>query len=155
MWQNIKSVINSILGGIESMCNGVINGMNAMIDAINNLQIDIPDWIPAVGGNSIGFNIPTLSTVSLPRLASGAVIPPNREFMAVLGDQKQGTNVEAPLATIEQAVANVMSRNNSNNSVTRVIGQINRRVLFDEMIEEGTQRMISSGINHFVNLGEV
>lgn len=48
---------------------------------------------------------------AIPALASGAVIPPNREFLAVLGDQKNGTNVEAPLATIEQALQNVISRN--------------------------------------------
>ena len=46
----------------------------------------------------------------IPKLATGAVIPANREFLAVLGDQRSGTNVEAPLATIEQAVANVLSR---------------------------------------------
>ena len=43
--------------------------------------------------------------MSIPRLAQGAVIPPNREFMAVLGDQKHGTNIEAPLSTIQEAVA--------------------------------------------------
>lgn len=54
--------------------------------------------------------MPSVSNYSIPKLATGAVIPPNREFLAVLGDQKQGTNVETPLSTIEQAVANVMSR---------------------------------------------
>lgn len=47
---------------------------------------------------------------SVPHLASGAVIPPNKEFMAVLGDQKSGTNIEAPLDTIKQAVAEVMGQ---------------------------------------------
>ena len=47
---------------------------------------------------------------NIPYLAQGAVIPPNREFLAVLGDQKQGTNIEAPLSTIEQALENVMNR---------------------------------------------
>ncbi|WP_206460240.1 hypothetical protein [Anaerovorax sp. IOR16] len=50
------------------------------------------------------------STRSVPRLATGAVIPPNGEFLAVLGDQKYGTNIEAPLSTIEQAVDNVLAR---------------------------------------------
>ena len=47
-------------------------------------------------------------TPDVPHLARGSVIPPNHEFMAVLGDQKSGTNVEAPLATIQEAVAMVM-----------------------------------------------
>lgn len=66
------------------------------------------------GGGSFGrsafSSMPSVSNYSIPKLATGAVIPPNREFLAVLGDQKQGTNVEAPLSAIEQAVANVMSR---------------------------------------------
>lgn len=47
---------------------------------------------------------------SVPALATGAVIPPNAPFMAVLGDQRHGTNIEAPLSTIEQALDNVLSR---------------------------------------------
>lgn len=46
-----------------------------------------------------------LSTSGLPHLASGAVIPPNREFLAVLGDQTSGNNIEAPVSEIEAAVA--------------------------------------------------
>ena len=52
----------------------------------------------------------TFALPELPRLATGAVIPPNREFMAVLGDQKRGTNIEAPMSTIEQGVENVLRR---------------------------------------------
>ncbi len=59
-------------------------------------------------------SMPTLADARLPRanvprLATGAVIPPNREFMAVLGDQKSGTNIEAPMGTIKQGVREVMS----------------------------------------------
>ena len=46
----------------------------------------------------------------IPALASGAVIPPNRKFLAVLGDQKSGTNVEAPLSTIKQAVMEALAQ---------------------------------------------
>ena len=45
---------------------------------------------------------------SVPALATGAVIPPNREFLAVLGDQRSGTNIEAPLDTIQQALVQAM-----------------------------------------------
>ncbi len=109
LWEGIKGVINSILGGVEGMANGVINGINFVIDALNNLKFDIPDWIPGFGGKSFGFNIPKLNQVELPRLAQGAVIPPNREFMAVLGDQKNGTNIETPLATMIEAFKQAMA----------------------------------------------
>lgn len=55
-------------------------------------------------------SVSTFSLANVPALANGAVIPPNREFLAVLGDQRSGTNIEAPLSTIEQAVENVLSR---------------------------------------------
>lgn len=49
--------------------------------------------------------MPALRSVEIPALAKGAVIPANKKFLAVLGDQTRGTNVEAPLDTIQQAVA--------------------------------------------------
>lgn len=74
IWSSIKGVINSILGGIESMANGVVSGVNTIINALNGLKFDIPDWVPGMGGKSWSMSIPTLSTVSLPRLATGGVV---------------------------------------------------------------------------------
>lgn len=104
----IKSAVNGIIGFINGMIQAVVNGLNRVIDAINTLSFDVPDWVPGIGGSTLGFNFGTISAPQIPYLAQGAVIPPNREFMAVLGDQSHGTNVEAPLATIQQAVAAVM-----------------------------------------------
>ena len=56
------------------------------------------------------MSVPRLSIDDVPALAKGAVIPPNREFLAVLGDQKSGTNIEAPTSEIEAAVARGMQR---------------------------------------------
>lgn len=109
LWNGIRGVINSILSGIEGMANGVINGINFVIDALNGLNFTIPDWVPVFGGESFGFNIEPLDNVTLPRLAQGAVIPPNKEFLAVLGDQKSGTNIETPLSTMVQAFRQAMS----------------------------------------------
>lgn len=74
MWSSIKGVINSIIGGIEGMANAVVNGINVVIGALNNLSFDIPDWVPELGGKTFGFNIPKLSGVSLPRLATGGIV---------------------------------------------------------------------------------
>ena len=104
----IKSAVNGIIGFINGMIQAVVNGLNRVIDAINTLSFDVPDWVPGIGGSTLGFNFGTITAPQIPYLAQGAVIPPNREFMAVLGDQSHGTNVEAPLATIQQAVASVM-----------------------------------------------
>lgn len=107
-WGGIKDVFSGVWNGIVSLLEGAVNlvikGVNWLISKLNTISFDLPDWIPAVGGKSFGINIPPISEVQLPRLASGAVIPPNREFMAVLGDQKSGNNIEAPEALIRKIV---------------------------------------------------
>lgn len=110
IWGAIKTVINTILGGIEGMTNGIIKGINFAINAVNKLSFDVPDWVPVIGGKSVGFNLKNISEVKIPRLAQGAVIPPNREFLAVLGDQKSGRNIEAPEGLIRQVMAEEISK---------------------------------------------
>ncbi|MFV0516513.1 MAG: hypothetical protein ACK5MV_03885 [Aminipila sp.] len=102
--------INKMLDFAEGLANGFINAANLVIKALDKISFTIPDWVPNIGGETFGININELSKVSIPRLATGAVIPPNSEFLAILGDQKNGTNIGAPLSTIEQAVDNVLSR---------------------------------------------
>lgn len=104
----IKSAVNGIIGFVNGMVQAIVNGLNMAIQALNRISIDVPSWVPVVGGNHLGFSVSHITAPQIPYLAQGAVIPPNREFMAVLGDQSHGTNVEAPLATIQQAVAAVM-----------------------------------------------
>lgn len=111
-WEGIKDIFKGIWNGIVAILEGavnlIINGINWMIRQLNKIRVKAPDWL---GGGTIGFNIPAISTVSIPRLAQGAVIPPNREFMAVLGDQTRGTNIEAPADLIRQIVREELSRN--------------------------------------------
>lgn len=104
----VKGAVNALIGFINGMLSGIVNGLNGAIDVLNRLSIDVPSWVPLVGGNHLGFSVSHITAPQIPYLAQGAVIPPNREFLAVLGDQSHGTNVEAPLATIQQAVAAVM-----------------------------------------------
>ena len=101
----IKNAVNGIIGFINRMISAVVTGINTVINALNGLSFDLPDIF---GGGHVGFHISTLTAPQIPYLAQGAVIPANREFLAVLGDQSHGTNVEAPLDTIKQAVAEVM-----------------------------------------------
>lgn len=106
-WEGIKEIFrgiwNTIVGIFEAAVNLIIKGINWLIDQLNKIHFEIPDWVPGIGGKSFGINISHVNELKIPRLAQGAVIPPNREFMAVLGDQKSGTNIETPLATMVQA----------------------------------------------------
>ena len=94
-----KEALNGLIGSIERGLNNALSGVGGFVNKITGFLNKIP-----------GVNIGRVSwgNIRLPRLAQGAVIPPNREFMAVLGDQKHGTNIEAPLSTIQEAVAIVM-----------------------------------------------
>lgn len=113
-WEDAYNIavgaLNLIIVAVESFLKFLASGINSLINGINSLGITIPEYIPLVGGKRFSPNIPTIPTDwSLPRLARGAVIPPNREFLAVLGDQRSGTNIEAPEATLRKIMAEVLA----------------------------------------------
>ena len=90
--------------------------------------------------------MPSIAAYRVPALAKGAVIPPNREFLAVLGDQRSGTNIEAPVSEIEAAVARALQRVGAagGNRALTVILQVDRRELgrvVYELNREETQRV--------------
>ncbi len=103
-------LINKGIGTFEGFINKIIGGLNWLIAKLNAFKITIPSWVPEIGGKGLGFNISPIKTVSIPRLATGAVIPARSEFLAVLGDQKHGRNLEAPEGLIRQIVREESSR---------------------------------------------
>lgn len=95
------------------------------------------------GGNPAARSaMPAISPASVPRLATGAVIPPNREFLAVLGDQKQGNNIEAPESAIEAAVARGMTQYGGGNqtAILKIGEQELGRIIF-KLNKDQTQRV--------------
>lgn len=96
IWSFIKSIVNSILGGVESMANGLISAINGMVKALNKLKVDIPDWVPSVGGKKLGFNIPEVSRISIPRLAQGGYVRANQPQLAMIGDNKTQGEIVSP-----------------------------------------------------------
>lgn len=111
-WKNLgKKVMNGLIAGFEAGINGIIGMFEKMINwvvnGLNKISFDVPDWVPGIGGKTFGFNLQQVKfgRVSIPRLAQGAVIPPNREFLAVLGDQKQGRNIETPESLLRDIYA--------------------------------------------------
>lgn len=107
-WEGIKDIFKGAWNGIVSLLEGAVNliirGINWLISKLNTIHFSLPEWVPIVGGKSFGINIPSIPEAKIPRLAKGAVIPPNREFMAVLGDQRSGNNLEAPEDLIRKIV---------------------------------------------------
>lgn len=85
----VRGAINRVLSYAGRIINNFINGINTAISVINAIP---------------GVSISKLNSLEIPQLAKGAVLPPNKPFLAMVGDQKSGTNIEAPLDTIVEAV---------------------------------------------------
>lgn len=140
-----KNIGNGLITGIEKAVNGIITlfekMINWVINGLNKISFDIPEWL---GGGHFGFNLSpvTLGRVSIPRLARGAVIPPNREFLAVLGDQKHGTNIEAPAELIKQMVLEALELRGSvhqNSGSTTVVLEVDGREFGRAVVEQGNR----------------
>ena len=142
-----KTCMNGLISGFEGGINGIIWAFESMINWIvngfNKISFNIPDWVPGIGGKKFGIDIKQVKfdRVSIPRLAQGAVIPPNREFLAVLGDQKRGTNIEAPLQTIVDAFNIALSQNGGYNGGgnTEVVLEIDGREFGRAVVEQGNR----------------
>lgn len=120
-----KTIFNGIMGIFENIINFVIDGVNKFLSLFNKAVVWAAD---IVGANWTGM--PLIEHVSLPRLAEGAVLPGGREFLAVLGDQPRGqTNIEAPLETIKQALAEVLAGGFVGGGEQTVILQLDRQTL--------------------------
>lgn len=146
-WEGIKDIFDGISTAIRgkwaSAINAIIRALNWLIDKANKISFTVPGWVPGLGGKHIGVNIPKINELQIPKLAQGAVIPPNREFMAVLGDQKHGTNIEAPLDTIKQAVAEVLGQG-SDRPIT-IIVQMDGKEMFRQMVRENNSQVRMNG----------
>ena len=113
-WLGVQQIFagiwNGILDIVQGVIDGIVTGINAVIDAINSISVDIPDWVPFVGGSHFGMNLGHITGFDVtqfkwvPKLAQGAVLPPNKPFVAMLGDQTRGRNLEAPEDLIRQIV---------------------------------------------------
>lgn len=107
IWKTIKNVINNIIGGVENMVNRVVEGINTMINGLNGIMHNIPFMS--------GVSIPTMGTVSLPRLAQGGYVRANTPQLAMIGDNRHQGEVVAPEDKLQAMVdrAAAMASQNS------------------------------------------
>lgn len=129
-----KKMINGFLSGVKSawetvktwVANAVSWFGKKFVEAQNSIARSNSGRSGGFGTRSGGFGspsrAPSISRISAPALARGAVIPPNKEFLAVLGDQKSGTNIETPLATMVEAFKQAMAE--SGGGATTVVIQL-------------------------------
>lgn len=129
-----RRIIDGLLSGLkaawESVKTWVANAVSwfgkKFVEAQNSIARSNSGRSGGFGTRSGGFGspsrAPSISRISAPALARGAVIPPNKEFLAVLGDQKSGTNIETPLATMVDAFKQAMAE--SGGGATTVVIQL-------------------------------
>ena len=152
-WEGIKDIFKGIWNTIIDLLNGAINiiikGLNWLIKQMNKISFDVPSWVPFVGGKSIGVNIDYISENVLPRLAKGAVIPANDEFLAVLGDQTHGNNIEAPEGLIRKIVREE-SGGSGEVHVTIVLDSVTGKKLFETVVRENNAVVRATGASPLV-----
>lgn len=149
IWSGIKegiestfhTVVNAIIRGMNTIIAVPFNKINSMLNTIRNAHfLGISPF-----QNMWGVN--PLPVPQIPMLARGAVIPANRQFLAVLGDQRNGNNLEAPESLLRQIVREEAG---SAGSRYEFIARLDRRMLFDEVITEAKLRKGQTGKNPLV-----
>lgn len=104
-WQNIVDIFGNLFGMIVNLAkapiNGVISAINFVLQKINGISVTIPDWVPGVGGQTLGFNIPTI-----PQLATGGIVTAPTILEAGEGGEAEAILPLSKLAAMLQSVAN-------------------------------------------------
>lgn len=150
VFNGMRDAIRSVLNNIISVVNGAISKVNGVVSAIESAFSFGPWKVPTpFGSKTIGFKATFPRVPTVPYLAKGAVIPPRSEFLAVLGDQKQGNNIETPEALLRKIVREETAGRQAGGGSWQFTAQINRRTLFDEMMKEAQMRRDTSGKNPF------
>lgn len=130
-----KEIVNSLIRGLNNVIAIPFDGINSALKFIKNIEIL---------GLTPFANLRTISVPKIPYLAQGAVIPPNAPFMAVLGDQRNGTNIEAPADLIRQIVREELAGGASNDEIAALLRELIQVVMGiqvgDEVIGKAAAR---------------
>lgn len=153
----VKSAFEGIVNFIKVPINKAISIVNNAVGMINNAIGGIesafsfgPWTVPTpFGSKTIGFHATFPRIGTIPYLASGAVIPPRSEFLAVLGDQKKGNNLETPEGLLRQIVREESGKGQGNGNTYNVTVNASGRKLLDIIISEAEMRRNRNGKNPF------
>lgn len=153
----VRSAFEGIVNFIKAPINQAISIVNNAVGMINNAIGGIesafsfgPWTVPTpFGSKTIGFHATFPRIGTIPYLASGAVIPPRSEFLAVLGDQKKGNNLEAPESLLRQIVREESGKGQGDGNTYNVTVNTSGRKLLDIIISEAEMRRNRNGKNPF------
>ena len=177
-WEGMQGKVGSVLDSVKNTVSSVFGWISSTIGSLGNSLRNLTSRVissrstssysygrnysfaPASALVYQSFAFDPLKNAPIPKLATGAVIPANKEFLAVLGDQKHGTNVEAPLDTIKQAqresILEVLSElgvtgnRGSSNQQTIIIKQyLDGKQVAESVVKEGKIQQMATGNNMF------
>lgn len=177
-WELVKALfdywtsVNWAQLGIDIMvalANGVIKGLNTLIGKLNQFGIDVPDWVPVIGGKHVGFTLPTIASIpalKLPSFAQGGIV--SQPTLAMVGDNRQSAEAIAPLhelyGMIKQAVADGGTGLTANEIYTAMLNALNDSKFGSQIRLEGDvnidgrkfARIIAQAVwDEFVRMGRL
>ena len=139
-----RGLVNDLIDGINSIISEPFDKINDMLNDIRNTKIPVINKKPFKGlWDDDPIKIPKIPHI--PKLAQGAVIPPNKEFLAVLGDQKSGTNIETPLSTMIDAFEQALAKHKTAGTNGDIVVQINSREIARAVWSENDKKYKQSG----------
>lgn len=108
-----KAPLNLIIGLINTMLSGIFKGVNWVIEKINTFSVDVPDWVPEIGGETFGFSLKSIdaSNMKIPYLANGGYVQANTPQLAMIGDNRHQGEVVAPENKLQSMVDSAVSQN--------------------------------------------
>lgn len=136
---SFKTMVNGMIDGVNNTYTNSFSALQNMVKTMRGFEI---------GGVKLFGGLPDLKVPHIPKLAQGAVLPPNQPFLAMVGDQKRGTNVEAPLETIMEALRQVLQETTNSSNNQPIVLQLNGNQIAQAVWSEEDKRYKQTGTRY-------
>lgn len=137
-----KTPVNEVIALFNAMGQAIVKAINNLIDGLNHIKV--PDWVPGIGGK--GINLSHANFTRVPYLAQGAVIPAGNPFLAVLGDQTKGNNLEMPENLLRKIVS---EESGKGTGMIKLVVNLDSRTVLEQLINTAKEMQMSNGQNVF------
>ena len=137
-----KAPVNEVIALFNGMGQVIVKAINNLIDGLNHIKV--PDWVPGIGGK--GINLSHANYTRIPYLAQGAVIPAGNPFLAVLGDQTKGNNLEMPENLLRKIVS---EESGKGTGMIKLVVNLDSRTVLEQLINTAKEMQMSNGQNVF------
>lgn len=137
-----KAPVNMVIALFNGLNRAIINAINGLVDGLNHIKV--PDWVPGIGGK--GINLSHANYTRIPYLAQGAVIPAGNPFLAVLGDQAKGNNLEMPENLLRKIVS---EESGKGTGMIKLVVNLDSRTVLEQLINTAKEMQMSNGQNVF------